>query len=107
MSVQANISAVAGNDLLPEFSITLNGTPLNLAGYAIVAHLKASATTPDDDGLQFTIGDGLTLVSPSQFTWSIPHTDTVPAGQMWYRVDLQDGSNIVTAMYGNLTLVAA
>ena len=109
MSVQQNLQAVAGNDLKYHVAITLNGEQLNLTPYTPLAVLKASATATDASGTTFTIGSGLTYTYETfgGFDWVIPHADTTPAGLMWYRIDIDNGSTLVTAMYGNLTLIAA
>ena len=109
MSIQQNLTAVAGNDLKYHVAITLNNAALDLTAYTPIAVLKASATTPDGSGITFTIGNGLTYTFETfgRFDWAIPHADTVPSGQMWYRIDIDNGSLITTAMYGTLTLTAA
>ena len=109
MSVQQNLSAVAGNDLKYHVAITLNAEQLDLTLYTPLAVLKASATATDASGTTFGIGSGLawTYETYGQFDWVIPHSGTVPAGAMWYRIDIDNGSTLVTAMYGTLTLIAA
>ena len=109
MSVQQNLTAVAGNDLRYHVAITLARENLNLTPYTPLAVLKAAATSPDGAGTTYGIGTGLTYTYEAfgKFDWVIPHTDTVPSGQMWYRIDIDDGSAVVTAMYGTLTLIAA
>lgn len=109
MSVQQNLTAVAGNDLKWHVAITLAGEDLDLTSYTPVAVLKPSATSPDSSGTTYGIGSGLTYTfAPfGKFDWVIPHSATTPSGQMWYRIDIDNGSVIVTAMYGTLTLIAA
>jgi hypothetical protein len=109
MSLQVNLTAVAGNDLLYHVTVTFNGQPLNLTGYTPLAVLKASATATDASGTTFGIGTGLTYTfqTAGQFNWAIPHADTVPNGSMWYRVDVDNGSTLTTALYGNLVLIPA
>ena len=109
MSVQQNLTAVAGNDLLWHVAITLNGEPLDLTAYTPLAVLKPSASSPDSAGITFGIGTGLTWTYQrfGRFDWAVPHADTVPSGQMWYRIDTDNGSALLTAVYGTLTLVAA
>ena len=112
MSLRADLSAVAGNDLLFEFALTYNSIPLNLSGYTLKAYLKALATTPDALASVFTSSAGLTITNASsgEFTWAIPHADVALAapGALWYRVDVIDsGSDVATAMYGALNLTAA
>ena len=109
MSVQQNLTAVAGNDLDWHVAITLNTAALNLTPYTPLAVLKPSATSPDSAGTTFTIGNGLTWTyeTSGRFDWVIPHALTTPSGVMWYRIDIDDGSTLVTAVYGTLTLIAA
>ena len=109
MSVQQNLTAVAGNDLKWHVAITLAGEQLDLTLYTPLAVLKASATALDSSGVTFGIGSGLTYTFQAfgQFDWVIPHADTTPSGQMWYRIDIDNGSALVTALYGTLTLIAA
>ena len=109
MSVQQNLSAVAGNDLLWHVAITLAGEELDLTAYTPLAVLKPSATSPDSAGTSYGIGTGLTYTFKTfgKFDWVIPHANTVPSGAMWYRIDIDQGSTLVTAVYGNLTLIAA
>jgi hypothetical protein len=109
VSVQQNLSAVAGNDLKYHVAITLAGETLDLTLYTPLAVLKASATATDGSGITFGIGSGLTYTYQTfgRFDWVIPHADTTPSGQMWYRIDIDNGSTLVTAMYGTVTLIAA
>ena len=109
MSVQQNLSAVAGNDLKWHVAITYNGETLDLTPYTPLAVLKASATATDGSGTTYGIGTGLTYTfqTSGKFDWVIPHAATGTAGQMWYRIDVDNGSTLVTAMYGTLTLIAA
>lgn len=109
MSVQQNLSAVAGNDLKWHVAITLNGEELDLTLYTPLAILKPSATSPDSAGTSYGIGTGLTYTFQTfgKFDWVIPHANTTPSGAMWYRIDIDNGPALVTAMYGNLTLIAA
>jgi len=109
MSIQQNLVAIAGNDLKYHVAITLDAAQLNLTLYTPLAVLKASATATDASGTTFTIGNGLTYTyeASGQFDWVIPHADTVPSGVMWYRIDIDNGSVLVTALYGTMTLIAA
>jgi hypothetical protein len=109
VSVQQNLSAVAGNDLKWHVSITFGAGPLDLTLYTPLAVLKPSATSPDSAGTTYGIGSGLTYTyeTSGRFDWVIPHSAAVPSGAMWYRIDIDDGSTLVTAMYGTLTLIAA
>lgn len=111
MSVQQNLIAIAGNDLKWHIQITLNGEPLDLTPYSPLAVLKASSTATDASGTTYTIGAGLTYTYQTfgQFDWVIPHANTTPAGQMWYRIDVDSGggTTLVTALYGTFTLTAA
>jgi len=108
VSVQQNLSAVAGNDLKWHVAITLAGEELDLTLYTPLAVLKASATSSDASGTTYGIGSGLTYTFRTfgKFDWVIPRANTVPSGVMWYRIDIDTAAN-VTAMYGNLTLIAA
>jgi len=109
VSIQQNLVAIAGNDLKYHVSVTLNAERLDLTLYTPIAVLKASATSADASGVTFTIGSGLTYTfeTAGQFDWVIPHADTVPSSVMWYRIDIDNGSTLVTAVYGTLTLIAA
>ena len=111
MSVQQNLTAVAGNDLKYHVQITLNGEQLDLTAYTPLAVLKASATATDASGTTYTIGSGLTYTYQTfgQFDWVIAHAQTTPSGVMWYRIDVDSGggSTLVTALYGTMTLIAA
>lgn len=109
MSVQQNLTAVAGNDLDWHVAITLAAAALDLTPYTPLAVLKASATASDASGTTFTIGSGLTYTykTSGRFDWVIPHALTTPSGVMWYRIDIDNGSTLVTAVYGTLTLIAA
>lgn len=109
MSEQQNLSAVAGNDILWHVTLTYNGEPLP-AGSTPTAYLKALATTPDEDAIVFTIGDGLTWTFESfgKLDWVIPRADTVPAGSLWYRIDVENASEAIgSALLGTVTLMAA
>jgi len=108
MSQQAPVSAVVNNDLKFNVAITYESAPLILEPYTLKVVLKTSASTPDSAGLTFEEGSGLTVTYPSEFTWVIPRADNTTAGQLWYRVDIIDGSgDVATALYGNFTVIAA
>ena len=109
MSIQQNLTAIQNNDLLFQVLITYGNGPLDLTGYTPPAGLKASATTPDGSGVTFGIGTGLTYTGEQygRFSWTIPHADTATAGTSWYRIDIDNGSTVTTALYGTFTLTAA
>ena len=112
MSLRYDLSGVAGFEQTFDFSLTYAGVPLNLTGFTLALHLKASATTPDALATVYAEGAGLTITSAAdgQFTWQAAAADTAIAapGALWYRVDVINGESVpAPAMFGALWLAAA
>jgi hypothetical protein len=110
MSLQFPLSGVVSNDLVYEFDLTVSRMLLDLTPYTIRVILKASANIADSTGTTYEVGSGLTITNASAgaFTWDIPRADVGTPGAVWYRADVIDSSsNVATAMYGPLTLIAA
>lgn len=107
MSLYYPILALTGNDTNYKLNITLNQKPLNLAGYTIKAYQKATATTPDASAIVYQVGSGITIVSSTlgQLILTIPHANVTTPGTQWWRLDITDGSGLIsTVFYGPLTI---
>lgn len=112
MTVRNDLTGIAGRDLIFDIALTLDGSPLNLAGVTVTIYLKASQVTPDTLGVMFTLGSGFTITSAAdgQLTWTIPAADvplTAAPGALWYRVDVATTGDPQPAMYGALNLTPA
>ena len=108
MSLNLPLTAVVNNDLLFTCAPTYEGAPIILADYTLKAYLKATSTTPDDDGLQFAEGTGLTVTYASVFTWAISAASNVTTGTLWYRSDIIDSEDrVATIWYGDFTVIPA
>jgi hypothetical protein len=121
--MQMDLTTQQNNDTTFTFSLTnlmVNSSPdsynsnapddysaFNLTGYTAEAFLKASQTTPDIDGVSFTV----TIVTPllGAISWAVPRADVSVAGAFWYRIDLTNtGTGLIeTAVFGNFTVLAA
>lgn len=109
MSLQVPLTALTGNDNAYYLDVTFNDEPLNLTGYTPHLYVKATQNTPDGSATVYNIGSGLTWVQQSlgKLKFVLPHTAVTIAGTQWWRLDIVDGSGIVTtAMFGPLTIKA-
>lgn len=107
MSLYMPLLALTNNDATYKLNVMLNQKPLNLAGYTIKAYLKATAATPDASAITYTVGSGITVTNSvlGQLTLTIPHTNLTTPGVQWWRLDLTDGSGLVSSVfYGPLTI---
>jgi hypothetical protein len=105
-AVQQNLYGLSGDDLLYDISLTYGGAALDLADVAgVSAILKPNATSADSDGMTYTTGSGLTVVSAPDgtLTWLIPAAD-YPGLQWWRIIVLDDSNNVSTAVYGRLLI---
>lgn len=109
MTVRQDIAGVINNDLTFTVSLTYNKKPLDLTGYTVSVIVKPSQISTDAQGVTYTVGSGLTMISAvsGRFKLVIPRSATVSAGNQWFRVDISNGSSVSTAMVGTLTLMSA
>lgn len=106
MSVQVNITGLAGDDLEYAVALTYDGAALDLGTVtSVTAYLKPTAVAPDSDGTTFGVGTGLTVTDSAagELTWLVPHANV--GLNRWYRFTVTDAqSRLSTALYGRVII---
>jgi hypothetical protein len=109
MTVKA-LKMFENNDETLNLTITVAGTPYNIAASTVEMYIKPDAATADDDEavvLLSTMDSAVTITSGvlGAATVRVPRTSVPAAGLHWYRVDIVDVLGRRTALYGPLTIV--
>jgi hypothetical protein len=96
------------NDMTCNLTITSSGSPLNITGLEIDMLLKTAAGTPDGSATKLSTVTGEIAITNGPgglATATIPDSDLGTTDFGFYRVDVVNGSNRNTALFGKVTTV--
>ena len=99
--------ATTKGDTFPgtNFTIELNGSPLNLTGYTITLWFRSGSQT-GPIVKQLAIGNGITVTNPAAGQFSIgSFIVDMPVGQLYYDIQFQSGPTIKTYVYGTFEVL--
>jgi hypothetical protein len=99
--------ATTKGDTFPgtNFTVELNGAPLNLTGYSITLWFRSGSQT-GPIVKQLAIGTGITITNAAAGQFSInPFIVDMPVGQTYYDIQFQTGPTIKTYIYGTLEVL--
>lgn len=107
MATQQNLSLYSNDGPVTiNCAVLQDGAALSLSGITLTIYLKASQTTPDEQGIPYTTSNGLTITNSSDclHNWVIP-AGIIGGGQsMWYHATatVTSGAEVFTWAYGTV-----
>jgi hypothetical protein len=106
-----NVTLIEGDDTSRTWTLTTDGTALNLASADVTAVIKPSEHVADNAATAYTLteGSGITIVSASAGTvkLDIPTAVTASPSQWFYKIRITLSGETETAVWGWISIVDA
>lgn len=111
MATQQNLSLYSNDGPVTiNCAVLQDGAALSLSGITLTIYLKATSTTPDEQGIAYTTSNGLTITNSSGglLNWVIPAGIIPPGSSLWYHATatVTSGGEVFTWAYGTVACQA-